>query len=148
MTQTLTTAWILSNTPHFIPELQVPTVAYEAVTKVRGKVSGDRRLWANLHMLQASSLLRIRSSSIPSASDTLVPIKAKIFLIISHLCCPSFFPPSLNKPHNKERESYTSHTRRGRFLPLRPLSYGYFKERDDHPVRLLDLSLPAEILLK
>lgn len=111
------------------------------------KASRDRQLWANLHMLEASSLLRIYSSSTLSASNTHVPIKAKIVQITSHLHCPSFFA-SQNKPHNKDRESYTSHTRCSSFLPFSPPSRAHFRERDDHLVELLDLSLPAEILLK
>ena len=64
--------------------------------KVRGKVSRDRQLRGSMLMLWASSLLRILSSSPPSTSDTLVPIKAKICWITSHLRCPSPPPPCIN----------------------------------------------------
>lgn len=62
----------------------------------------------------------------------LIPIKAKIFWITSHLPCPTFFSPSWNKPPNKDRESSTQG---GRFPPLCPPFRGYFKEREDHPER-------------
>lgn len=37
----------------------IPFLASEAVTEVQGTISRDKRLWANLLMLEASALLRI-----------------------------------------------------------------------------------------
>lgn len=60
---------------------------------------------------------------------------------------PSSLPyfPSWNKPPNKDGGSYIPC---GRVLPLCPPFRGYFKEREDHPERLVYSSIIAEILLK
>ena len=117
------------------------------MTNVWGKASRDRRLWTNLYILEALSHRRIHSSSTPSAFGTLVPIKAKIVRITSHLRCPSFSPLRINLITRTERA--LDHTpSMSVSYPSVPLPGGYFRGRDDHPVRLLNLSLPAEILSK
>lgn len=101
--------------------------------KVQGKVSRDPRLcfWQTL---QASPPLWLLSSCTPSASNTLAPIKAKIVWITSHLCCPSyFFYASANKPHNKDGESYTSHTQCGSPRPLSPPPVQGLLQREGRP---------------
>lgn len=114
--------------------------------KVWGRASRDTWLWANLHMLEASSLLRINSTRTPSFSNMHVPIKAKIVRITSHLRCPTFLPLRINFITRTERAIH--HTLSVAASSPSVLSRGYFSESDDHLVKLSHLSLPAENLIK